>query len=415
MSVLGCKVNYADTRAVVETLDFEPAAPVEIVGTCCVTAAGEKQSRKEVRRALRRVGPGGRVFVTGCAARLAPESFRQLDARVTVVGGGAREAGAAIAAALGRYRTAAESPGQEMGGSGGRSRFFLKVQDGCANRCAYCVVPLVRGRPRSVPLAALLEEARRRVAAGYPELVLTGINLGAWRDGSAGLPRLVAGLLATPGLGRLRLSSIEATDVTPALMDALASGTAAGRHLHLPLQSGDDGVLAAMGRRYTSEEFARVAALAREALPGLNLTTDVITGFPGEDESAFGRTLAFIEAVGFSRVHVFTYSPRPGTRAAALGDPVPPPEKKRRSHEIAVLSDRLGAAHRQRKVGRVSEILFESAAGPGMLGGYSSDYTRFVAESQRGTVFAAVLAESVSGEAVKGKIVSADGRTGSRG
>ena len=414
MSVLGCKVNYADTRAVVETLDIGLGAPAEIVGTCCVTAAGEKQSRKEVRRALRRVGPGGRVFVTGCAARLAPESFRQLDARVTVVGGGAREASAAIAAALGRSKTDAGPPGQETDGSG-RTRFFLKVQDGCANRCAYCVVPLVRGRPRSVPLAALLEEAQRRVAAGYPELVLTGINLGAWRDGSAGLPRLVAALLATPGLGRLRLSSIEATDVTPALIEVLDSSAAAGRHLHLPLQSGDDAVLAAMGRRYTSEEFAQAAALARAALPGLNLTTDVIAGFPGEDESAFRRTLAFIERIGFSKVHVFTYSPRPGTRAAALGDPVPPSEKKRRSRQIAILSDRLGAAHRQRKLGRVSEILFEAVAGPGMLGGYSSDYTRFVAEAQEGTAFAAVLAESVSGEAVEGKIVSADGGTGSRG
>ncbi|MCL4310489.1 MAG: MiaB/RimO family radical SAM methylthiotransferase [Actinomycetota bacterium] len=402
---LGCKVNFADTHAVAGRLELERGqgpgkeAPVELVGTCCVTAEAEKQSRKEVRRALARVGPAGRVLVTGCAARLAPESFRRLGGQVEVLGGDQ-----ATGPAAGGRVAAAES----RAGASGRTRFFLKIQDGCANMCAYCVVPLVRGRPRSVPLDFLLEEADCRVREGFPELVLSGINLGAWNDRGAALPELIRQLLKTPGLMRLRLSSIEVTDVTPALLEAMSASDAVGRHLHLPLQSGDDGVLAAMGRRYTAAQFAGTVAAARAALPGVNLTTDVITGYPAEDRGAFERTLAFVEETGFSKVHVFTYSSRPGTKAAVLDDTVPAAEKQRRSRALRELSGRLGQAHRQRKVGRVSEILFESGKGPGQMSGYSSDYTRFVADGQTGAVLAPVLAESVSGEMIMGKIVSAE-------
>ena len=415
---LGCKVNFADTHAVAGRLELEQRqgavrgeeTPVELVGTCCVTAEAEKQSRKEVRRAMARVGPAGRVLVTGCAARLAPESFRRLGGQVEVLGGDQ-----ATGLAAGGRAAAPES----HAGASRRTRFFLKIQDGCASMCAYCVVPLVRGRPRSMPMDDVLDEAGNWVREGYPELVLCGINLGAWSDQGAALPELIGQLQKTPGLRRLRLSSIEATDVTPALLGAMAASAVVGRHLHLPLQSGDDGVLAAMGRRYTAAQFAGTVAAVRAALPGVNLTTDVMTGYPAEDRNAFERTLAFVEATGFSKVHVFTYSSRPGTKATALGDPVSAVEKQRRSRALRELSGRLGQAHRQRKVGRVSEILFESGKGPGQMSGYSSDYTRFVADGQTGAVLAPVLAESVSGEMIKGKIVSAEtaaaARSGGKG
>ena len=447
---LGCKVNFADTQSVAEQLlagevtcsgDDRAAcqgnggmectnrgtgAPVEIVGTCCVTAEGEKQSRKEVRRALRRVGPEGRVFVTGCAARLAPEVFEAMGENVEAVAGEPAEAAAAIAARLGmgwpapavgeaalEHDSGAVDDGGFRSPEGGgkvdrrtrRTRFFLKVQEGCAGMCSYCVVPLVRGRPRSLPAAALQAEAAARVSGGFLELVATGINVGAYRDGPVRLPGLLAALAATPGLLRLRLSSIEATDVTPELVDVLAGNEVIGRHLHLPLQSGDDGVLADMGRCYRRADFAAAVARIREALPGVNLTTDVIVGYPAEDEAAFERTLEFVEEMGFSKAHVFTYSQRPGTRAAAQGDPVPPPEKKRRSLRLRRLSDRLGHAFRERKLGQVSEVLWESPLPSGGLGGYSSDYTRFTVPDAVTAPVGRVLAEAVTGDGIKGRLV----------
>jgi threonylcarbamoyladenosine tRNA methylthiotransferase MtaB len=402
---LGCKVNFADTQAVAERLPATADA-VEIVGTCCVTAEGEKQSRKEVRRALKRVGPGGRVFVTGCAVRLSPHSFAGMGANVVPVPGEPEEAAALIASRLGTQPT--EDKPAMAKGAARRTRFFLKVQEGCANMCAYCVVPLVRGRPRSLPLAMLAREAAARVTAGYPELVVSGINVGAWSEGRMRLPDLLEALAATHGLLRLRLSSIEATDVTPELLQVMSGHRLIGRHLHLPLQSGDDGVLEAMGRRYRRQDFAAAVAQARKVLPGINLTTDVITGYPAEDEAAFEATMEFVAEMNFSKVHVFVYSPRPGTRAAALGDPVPAAEKKRRSGLLRGLSDRLGEVHCERKLGQVSEILWESPLPSGEQSGYSSDYTRFRVDGNAGAPMEHVLALAVTPGGIEGRLVDAD-------
>jgi len=317
---LGCKVNFADVQAVNQRLRRHGAGPVALVGTCCVTAEGERQSRKEVRRAMRRVGPAGRVFVTGCAARLSPEAFEGLGGNVTVVNGEPREVAAGIQAQLDTAPrdaapgTAALAVDTDMAATStladaNRTRFFLKIQDGCDNRCSYCVIPMVRGNPRSLPAATVLATAREMVAAGYHELVVSGINAGAWRDSGMDLAGLMASLVRIDGLARLRLSSIEATGVTEALLEVMAKHRSIGRHLHLPLQSGDDDVLAAMGRHYDTAAFAAAMARAREKVPGVNITTDVIIGFPGEDEAAFQKTMGFVETAGFTRVHVFSYSP----------------------------------------------------------------------------------------------------------
>ncbi len=406
---LGCKVNFSDTQAAAARIVFETGPPVEVVGTCCVTGAAEKQSRKEVRRALRRVGPEGRVFVTGCAARLAAGPFEAIGKNVTVLPGPAGKKPLVIC----KSQTAS-LPGErfhnEMKTLAGRTRFFLKIQDGCANMCAYCVVPLVRGRPVSLPMVQLLALARAVVEKGCPEIVVCGVDVGAWRDGNHKLADLLTRLARIDGLARLRLSSVEVVHLSPELLETMVAGKVICPHLHVPLQSGDDRVLETMGRRYDCGEFSGRLAAARRALPGVNLTTDVIVGFPGEDGRAFKNTLDFIAAEGFSKVHGFSYSPRPGTRAIKLHDSVPAAEKKRRSQQLLALSRRLGRRHRQRKVGGLSEVLLESAVKPGVFGGYSADYTRFLVSHADGAGLANVRAEAVSGEAVLGKMVNQRGR-----
>jgi threonylcarbamoyladenosine tRNA methylthiotransferase MtaB len=258
-----------------------------------------------------------------------------------------------------------------------RVRAFVKVQDGCSFSCNFCVIPLVRGRSRSRPARAVLAEIARRVAQGHREVVLTGINLGCYRDreGSFDLARLVRAAGETPGLERLRLSSIEINHVSPALVDALRETPTASRHLHVPLQSGDDDVLRAMGRRYTTTTYLR----RLEPLRGdFNLTSDVIVGFPTEDERAFANTFRVVRAAGLTKVHVFPYSPRPGT-ATELRDPVPPAVKRERSARLRELSHDACMARWRSKIGREDVVLVDR---PGR--GYGDDYSPWLVDAPVG-------------------------------
>src|SRR5205823_8292601 len=272
----------------------------------------------------------------------------------------------------------------------GRVRAFVKVQDGCSFSCNFCVIPLVRGASRSRRAAAVLEEVSRRVAQGHPEVVLTGINLGSSRAREAGydLARLIRAAGAVPGLARLRLSSIEVNHLTPALVDALLETPNVSRHLHVPLQSGDDGVLRAMGRRYDARTYLRRVALASD----FNLTTDAIVGFPGEDERAFANTLRVVEAAGATKVHVFPYSPRPGT-ATAEADTVPKPVKKERSARLRALSDEACRRHWREKVGAEDFVLVDR---PGR--GYGDDYSPWLVDAPVGELVRA-----------RGRTVNAEG------
>lgn len=416
--VLGCKVNYADTRRLLELLPESMPGAVTLVGTCCVTAEGEKQSRKQVRRASRRLGEEGRVLVTGCASRLDPEAFRAIADNVVVLEGTAREAARQARDEL--ECEPAEAPAERVGrqgpaadgGAAARTRYFLKVQDGCANGCSYCIIPQVRGLPRSLPLARLLEEAAARVRRGVPELVVSGINVGAYRDGDTDLAGLLRRLAQLDGLQRLRLSSIEAVHVTRGLLEDMAELKTFAPHLHIPLQSGDDRLLADMGRNYDRRLFRDRLAMARQLLPGINITTDAIAGYPGEDEAAFENTLELVEACGITKVHVFGFSARPGTAAASRRDRVPPETIKERSRRLRRLSDRMGEAHRRRKLEKVSEILLESVTDTGAMTGLSADYTRFQVKRAgdggkrpaAGTI-AQVEGLSVTAGAVMGKVV----------
>jgi threonylcarbamoyladenosine tRNA methylthiotransferase MtaB len=371
---LGCKVSFADAQAVRERLladghhEVDGPVDVAVVNTCCVTHEAVSKSRQAVSRAAR---THGRVYVTGCAASL-DGAFAQAAPNVTVVTRSSEEMPAWVAGDVGAIACV------DARASLGRTRAFVKIQDGCSFACAFCVIPLVRGGTRSRRAAAVLDEIARRVAQGNAEIVLTGVNLGCFRDREAGytLARLVREAGAVPGVRRLRLSSIEVNHVTDDLVEALRETPAVSAHLHVPLQSGDDGVLRAMRRRYTAAQFfAKV-----EPLAGFNLTTDVIVGFPAEDEAAFERTLALVEAAGMTKVHVFPYSPRPGTRTADA-DTVAPEVKKERSARLRALSDELCRRRWRAKLGTIDRVLVDR---PGR--GYGDDYTPWLVDAEVGAL-----------------------------
>jgi threonylcarbamoyladenosine tRNA methylthiotransferase MtaB len=384
---LGCKVSQTDAQEVRERLLADghteaPDADVAVVNTCCVTHEAVRKSRHAVSRAAR---SHTRVYVTGCGANLAGEVFAGMPANVTVVARPSEETAAAVAGDVGAIGCVQADARLE------RVRAFVKVQDGCSFSCNFCVVPLVRGASRSRPASAVLEEIRRRVAQGHLEVVLTGINLGCYRDREAGysLARLVREAGATPGLSRLRLSSIEVNHVNDELVAALRETPSLARHLHVPLQSGDDRVLQAMARRYTSGTYLR----RLESLEDFNLTTDVIVGFPSEDELAFRRTLRLVRAAGITKVHVFPYSPRPGTRTAAE-DSIPPAIKKERSARLRALSHRACLARWRSKLGSKDVVLVDR---PGR--GYGDDYSPWLVDAPIGELVR-VRAARVSEEGI---------------
>src|SRR5262249_53905045 len=262
-----------------------------------------------------------------------------------------------------------------------RTRAFVKIQDGCSFSCAFCVIPLVRGGTRSRRAEAVLGEIRRRVSQGHREILLTGVNLGCFRDREAHhtLASLVREAGCVPGLERLRLSSIEVNHLSSELVDALRDTPNVSRHLHVPLQSGDDGVLRAMRRRYSSAQYVEKV----EPLGDFNVTADAIVGFPGEDEAAFGRTLEVVRQAGLSRLHVFPYSSRPGT-ATADADTIPPGVKKDRAARLRALSDELSRRRWEERVGTTDRVLVDR---PGR--GYADDYTPWLLEAEVGQLLRA--------------------------
>jgi threonylcarbamoyladenosine tRNA methylthiotransferase MtaB len=370
---LGCKVSQTDAQEVRERLirdghsERGQAADVAVVNTCCVTHEAVRKSRHAVARAAR---THGRVYVTGCGASLAGDAFAGIGEDVVVVRRRSEDTPTFVAGDVGAIGCVQAESRLE------RVRAFVKVQDGCSFACAFCVVPLVRGASRSRRASAVLAEIRRRVAQGHREVVLSGINLGCYRDRAAGftLARLVREAGATPGLARLRLSSIEVNHLGDELVAALHETPTVARHLHVPLQSGDDGVLGAMGRRYTSATFLRRLAPLRD----FNLTTDAIVGFPGEDDAAFRRTLHVVAEARITKVHVFPYSPRPGT-ATATADTVPPAVKKERSARLREASRAACMARWRAKLGREDEVLVDR---PGR--GYGDDYSPWLVDAPVG-------------------------------
>jgi threonylcarbamoyladenosine tRNA methylthiotransferase MtaB len=374
---LGCKVSQADAMLAREQLLAaghveapEADAELHVINTCCITSEAESKSRQSVRRSLR---TAREVYVAGCASNLNAGQFAAIDPRVRPFVGTADEVATAMACVDTGSQVLALQPPQQAA----RTRGFVKVQDGCDSSCAYCIIPTVRGHARSRPASAVLEEVRRRVDSGQPEMVMTGISVGDYRDPERGLElgSLMLAVARVPGVERVRLSSVEVIHVKDTLLEALATEPKVCPHLHVPMQSGDDGVLAAMGRHYTAAEYVDRIEAVRRVAPRVNVTTDVIVGFPTEDDAAFERTLSAIDAAGITRAHVFPYSPRPGTVAAELGDRVVPEEKKRRSSALRGHCEVRSRHHRTAKLGGSERVLVDKVA-DSQCAGYTADYTR---------------------------------------
>jgi threonylcarbamoyladenosine tRNA methylthiotransferase MtaB len=373
---VGCKLNQSEIEALGRgfvqaghrLVQACEEADLCVVNTCTVTHVADRKSRQLIRR-LRRANPTARLIVTGCYAEMSPQEIGAIDGVDLIVGNEDKErlverAGKLVNWETGRmvanlYAQSTNLPVYQSTDLG-HTRAFVKIQDGCNNRCAYCIVSLARGRERSRPRQDILAEIEALVATGCKEVVLTGVHIGGYgRDLSTSLGQLVEDVLTETTLPRLRLSSIEPWDLEPSLLH-LWENPRLCRHLHLPLQSGCDATLQRMGRRYTTSQYARLVAKARRFIPDLAVTTDVIVGFPGETAEEFAVSLSFVEEMQFARTHVFKYSARPGTAAAEMPHQVPFAEKKKRSEAMLKLARENSQRFWQKFLGRRMEVLWET-------------------------------------------------------
>lgn len=381
---LGCRLNQAESEKALEALgaqgfDLAHAGEepdVVVINTCTVTVESTASSRRLIRKTAA-AHPGATVVVTGCYAVADPEAVRAIPGVDLVVGNDDKDRLAALIAAVPKVRrlplTPRPAPAERL-----RTRVAIKAQTGCDEWCTFCIIPRTRGPLRSYPEDEIVADVRRQVARGVREVVLTGVHLGKYgndRGERDGLARLVDRLSAIDGLLRLRLSSILPVQLTPALVERVRDDPKVCRHLHVPLQAGDDQVLARMHRPYRIAEFLERVEHAKAEIPGLGLSTDVIVGFPGESAEQFAATLAVTERVGFSKLHVFRYSPRPGTPAATMPDQVPDADKKARARELIALGNELRRRFHERHVGQPLEVLVESAA-EGLAEGTSDNYIK---------------------------------------
>ncbi|MGC8839574.1 MAG: tRNA (N(6)-L-threonylcarbamoyladenosine(37)-C(2))-methylthiotransferase MtaB [Anaerolineae bacterium] len=389
LSFVGCKLNLAEMEALGRELQALGADLVETPGeadlcifnSCTVTATAAGKSRRQVRQLVRQA-PRAQIVVTGCHATQAPEELAALSPQVVVVPNPRKgEILAYVRSLMGMDRATRPGRPRRL-----RTRAFVKIQDGCDNLCTYCVVRIARGPQRSRPPEEVLREVRERVAEGVLEVVLTGVHVGAYgRDLGTDLVALVRRILAETEVRRLRLSSIEPHDLQPAFF-ALWEDPRLCPHLHLPLQSGSDAVLRRMGRRYTAGQFAAWVEEARAAIRDLAVTTDVIVGFPAETEEEFRETVAFVEAMGFARVHIFPFSARPGTPAAAMPGRVPPQVVRERHRALSQVAAEGARRFARQFLGRTMEVLFEQrreAEGQGLplWTGLTGNYLRVGAVS----------------------------------
>ncbi|MDP2211169.1 MAG: tRNA (N(6)-L-threonylcarbamoyladenosine(37)-C(2))-methylthiotransferase MtaB [Candidatus Aquicultor sp.] len=382
---LGCKVNQYESERIAaelgafgwEMVPFSSRADVYIINSCTVTAVAGHKSRQLIRRAVRN-NPGARVVVTGCYADSDRAAIEAIEGVSLVLGNDDKDRlPLLIAQELGidvelRTRTTGEpAPSPAV-----HTRALVKIQDGCDQFCSYCIVPHVRGELWSRPEAEIIAEVTRLAREGTPEIVLTGIHLGLYGAGhDTGLADLLAKLVEIEGLGRIRLSSIELREVTPELVELIATSPKLCKHLHIPLQHGSNAVLAAMNRHYTVEEFAERAHYLASAVDDIALTTDIIVGFPGETDADFERTMDIVGSIGFSRLHVFKFSPRKGTPAAGLGGQIPKDVKEKRSAELIALGEDLAARFASRYIGKELSVSIERRQGE-YLSGMSDNYIR---------------------------------------
>jgi threonylcarbamoyladenosine tRNA methylthiotransferase MtaB len=368
----GCRASQADGAALEASFRERGVHPVRdpasadllIVNTCTVTNSADVDARRTVRN-LHRDYPDAKILVTGCYAQRAPDELIGIQGVNWVVGNADKHRIASLVldrseayhgnttvSDFDRNATFTATPVRDIRVD--RTRPNLKVQDGCSNRCSFCIIPSVRGRSRSAPAVSVLEQVRE-LAGRYSEVVLTGINLGRWgRDlpGSFRFPDLLQTVLRETDVRRLRISSVEPMDWSDSLLKLVAGETRIADHVHLPLQSGSDSVLKRMFRKYRTRHYATRIELARRLMPDAAIGADVMTGFPGETDAEFKETLRFIEEQPFTYLHVFTYSERPGTAAISQGNPVPPAVRRERTQVLREVSERKNLEFRRRMIGK---------------------------------------------------------------
>ncbi|HEX7056931.1 MAG TPA: tRNA (N(6)-L-threonylcarbamoyladenosine(37)-C(2))-methylthiotransferase MtaB [Bacilli bacterium] len=394
---LGCKVNFYDSEAIWqmfkqdgwERVDFEEDdADVYLINTCTVTNTGDKKSRQVIRRAIRR-NPEAIIAVTGCYAQTSPKEIMDIPGVDLVVGTQDRDKILPYVYKIQKERQpingvhnimkAREFEELNVPDFSDRTRAYLKIQDGCNNFCTFCIIPWSRGLSRSRAADSVLHQARQLVASGYKEIVLTGIHTGGYGDDLENykLHHLLQDLSKIEGLSRIRISSIEASQVSDEMIAVLQETPKMCRHLHIPLQAGDNDVLRRMRRKYTAEEYAEKIAKIKQAMPGVAITTDVIVGFPGETDEMFMNGYRLMEELAFSRLHVFPYSRRNGTPAARMDGQVDEEEKHRRVQMLIGLSERLQLKYAETQVGQVLEVIPERgsmAIANGLLAGHADNY-----------------------------------------
>lgn len=418
---LGCKVNQYDTQAMHErfeeagfrTVEFEDRADVYVVNTCTVTGTGDKKSMQTIRR-CHRTNPDAAIVVTGCLAQRAADELTLPGVRL-VLGTQRRgevvqllERALAQDCALIAVETLRQAPFERLTvhAHEGHTRATMKIQEGCDRYCTYCIIPSVRGPIRSRPLAEIRVEAESLAAAGFREAVLTGIHLtsyGREQHGSITLLDAIRAVHGVKGIERIRLGSLEPVIVTRDFVQGIASMPKVCHQFHLALQSGSDTVLARMHRRYTSGEFLAACAMLREAFEDCALTTDVMTGFPGETEEEFAQTVDTCQKAGFARMHVFPYSEREGTKAAAMAGSVPRGVREERARRLIAVGRELERAALERRVGQIEDVLIEETDAQGRGTGYTGGYMRVhVPGARPGTIVRAridgIQDEELSGE-----------------
>lgn len=396
---LGCKVNQYDTEAMLESFEragyvsvpFPEAADVYLINTCTVTGTGDQKSLKTVRR-MARLHPECAIIVAGCLAQREAEQIVQMD-NVRLVVGVQRRAEVVELLERALMEGRAINAVAPLKGAGfeslfvsrheGKTRATMKIQEGCDRWCTYCIIPSVRGPVRSMPMEAVRAEAKRLADAGYREIVVTGIHVASYGRGTE--DRLIDAIRAvhdTPGVARVRLGSLEPKIVDEDFARALSELPGMARQFHLSMQSGSAGVLKRMNRRYTPEEYFAACETLRRFMPDCAMTTDVIVGFPGETEAEFQQTMAFVERVGFARIHVFPYSRRKGTVADRMDGQVPENIKHERAQKLIGLGNKLEERYVSYMTGTIQKVLFEQSVGEGLAEGYTGQYVRVRAKAE---------------------------------
>jgi len=428
-TTLGCKVNQFETEVMeglfkqrgYEMVPFDQVADVYVINTCSVTHLGEKKSRQIIRRAIR-LNPEAVVAVAGCYAQISPKEIEAIEGVKVIVGTQDRKRIVDLVEQAAHCMSPVNVVTNIMNAehfediplfeAPGRTRAFLKIQEGCTNFCTYCIIPYARGPLRSRSLASIIQETEKLIAAGFKEIVLTGIHLGAYgRDveDEITLADAVRSILSIKGLVRLRLGSLESIEISDELIALMKQDDRLCSHLHLPLQAGDAAILKAMNRHYTLDEYQQLITNIRNKVEDIAISTDIIVAFPGETPEMFNNALTFVEKMNFSRMHIFPYSRRSGTPAAEYSGQIPEEEKKRRVQIMQELAEKKEDEFLQRFINRQFTVLFEmeNEKNANIIDGLTGNYIRVYTngnQNMQGKSYQ-VLLEKPYRDGVWGKIV----------